>query len=107
MGEAITYAQNNWEALSVFLKDPKVRLDNNISEGQLRIIALGRKNFLFLGNDVAGENLAVLQTLISTCIINEVNPIAYLTDVLIRIQDHPMSQVDELLPQHWQYLDTS
>lgn len=59
------------------------------------------------GNDVAGENLAVLQTLIGTCIINERNPLTCLTDVLIQIQDHPMSQIDELLPQHWPYLGTS
>ncbi|MBN1945159.1 MAG: transposase domain-containing protein [Bradymonadales bacterium] len=56
---------------------------------------------------MAGENLAVLQTLIGTCIINERNPLTCLTDVLIQIQDHPMSQIDELLPQHWPYLGTS
>ena len=79
----------------------KVALDNNISERQLRIIALGRKNYLFLGHDEAGENLAILQSLISTCALNGLNPQAYLTDVLMRISEHPASKIDELLPQHW------
>lgn len=64
-------------------------------------IALGRKNFLFVGHDEAGRNLAVLQTLVSTCLANGMNPQTYLTDVLIRIQTHPQSQIDELLPWNW------
>jgi len=102
MGKAVGYALNNSKALIVFLSDAKVRLDNNISEQQLRIIALGRKNYLFLGHDLSGEHLAILQSLISTCELNGVNPQEYLTDVLIRIQTHPMSRIDELLPQNWQ-----
>ena len=101
LGQAITYIRKNWESLNQFLKDPKLSLDNNISERHLRLIALGRKNFLFVGHDEAGENLAVLQTLVSTCELNGVNPQAYLTDVLIRTQTHPASRIDDLLPQNW------
>jgi transposase len=101
MGKAINYTLSNWPSLSVFLSDAKLRLDNNLSEGQLRIIALGRKNFLFVGNDQAGENLAVLQSLVSSCLFNNVNPQAYLADVLIRIQTHPASQIRQLLPKNW------
>lgn len=101
MGKAIKYTLNNWEALRVFLTDAKIALDNNISEQQLRIVAQGRKAFLFVGHDVAGENLAILQTLVGSCDLNKVNPQDYLTDVLIRIQTHPMSRIDELLPQNW------
>jgi len=88
-------------ALKVFLDDPKVGLDNNVSERALRIVALGRKNFLFAGSDMAAEHLAVLQSLVSTCEANGVNPEEYLTDVLVRTRDHPQSRIDELLPQNW------
>ena len=101
MGKAISYALNQREALEVFLERPKVAVDNNISERHLRLIALGRKNFLFVGHDQAGENLAVLQSLVASCIANKVNPQDYLTDVLMRIQDHPHSAIDELLPDQW------
>ena len=107
MGRAITYAFNQWETLTAFLADANISLDNNISERQLRIIALGRKNFLFLGNDAAGENLAVLQTLVSSCELSGVNPWAYLSDVLIRIQTHKASDIDDLLPHNWQPPDSS
>jgi len=101
IGKAISYTIDNWEPLSLFLTDAKIRLDNNISEGQLRLIALGRKNYLFIGNDVAGENLAALQTLVATCVANDINPQEYLADVVLRIQSHPQSKIDELLPQNW------
>lgn len=102
LGKAITYTRGQWPALQVFLEDPKVGLDNNVSERALRTVALGRKNFLFAGNDAAAENLAVLQSMVSTCEANGVNPQDYLADVLIRIQTHPQSRIDELLPQNWQ-----
>jgi transposase len=86
MGAAITYAINGWTPLTRFLEDPRIKLDNNVSEGRLRKIALGRKNFLFVGHDVAGENLAVLQTLVGTCEALGIDPQAYLSDVLIRIE---------------------
>ena len=108
MGKAITYACNSWDTLTHFLEDPHIRLDNNLSERHLRVIALGRKNFLFLGNDEAGDHLAVLQSLVSTCELNGVNPFEYLKDVLIRLAaGHPQSRIDELLPHNWADLDSS
>jgi len=101
-GKAITYAENQWEPLSVFLTDPRIRLDNNLSENALRIIATGRKNFLFVGHEEAGQNLAILQTITSTCRLHEVNAYEYIKDILIRIQTHPASKIDELLPQNWE-----
>ena len=74
---------------------------HNASERALRVAALGRKNFLFVGHDEAGENLALLYSLIATCEANEVNPVAYLADVLLRVQTHPASRIDELLPHNW------
>ena len=107
MGRAVRYALNNWDTLMMFLENPKLQLDNNLAERELRIIALGRKNFLFVGHEEAGENLAVLQTLISTCMYLKINPLEYLTDVLIRIQTHPVSEIDDLLPDRWQPPDGS
>ena len=101
LGVALKYLTNQRESLEVFLDDPNVALDNNISERHLRLIALGRKNFLFVGHDQAGRNFATLQTLVSSCIANNVNPQTYLTDVLMRVQDQPHSQIDELLPWNW------
>lgn len=101
LGTALTYTLNQRKSLERFLADPKVRLDNNIAEQYLRLIALGRKNFLFVGHDEAGENLAVVQTLVSSCLANKVNPQTYLTDVLMRIASHPHKQIDDLLPWNW------
>ena len=100
-GKAITYAINQWESLCVYLTDACIRLDNNLSENALRIIALGRKNFLFVGHEVAGQNLAILQTITSTCRLHNVDAYEYIKDVIIRIQTHPASKIDELLPQNW------
>lgn len=101
MGVAIRYTLNQWDALGVFLNHPDVPLDNNESESALRRVALGRKNFLFVGHEAAGQNLAGLYSLVATCEANELNPVEYLTDVLARINDHPMSRLDELLPHRW------
>jgi transposase len=101
VGKAIKYAKKQWQALTVFLTDPRLALDNNVSENALRIIALGRKNFLFVGHEEGGQNLAVLQTIVGTCKLHNVNPSAYLTDVLIRIQSHRAKDIDQLLPQNW------
>jgi transposase len=101
MGQAVSYALNQWDSLTVFLSDARLPIDNNHSENALRAVALGRKNFLFVGNDQAGENLAVLYTLVATCIANDVNPETYFTDVLLRVKSHPAARIDELLPHNW------
>jgi transposase len=101
LGKAIGYALKNWEALTVFLDDVNVPPDNNASERALRVIALGRKNFLFFGHEQAGRNFAVLYTLVASCELRGVDPQAYLADVLMRIQTHPQERIDELLPDRW------
>ena len=101
MGSALTYLGNQWDSLERFLEDPKLALDNNASENALRIHALGRKNFLFVGHDDAGHNLAVLQTIVATCRLHDVNPYDYITDLLIRTQTHPQHRIDELLPMNY------
>ncbi len=101
LGKALRYALRQWGPLTTFVSDPSLRLDNNISEGALRIIAQGRDNFRWVGNNQAGKNLAIAQTIVATCIKNNVNPQHYITDVLIRLQTHPAKRIDELLPMNW------
>jgi transposase len=101
MGQAISYARNRGDTLTRFLDDVRIPLDNNSSERALRIVALGRKNFLFVGNPECGDNLAGLYSLIATCDLHDVDPLAYLRDVLLRIDMHPAAQIDDLLPQRW------
>jgi transposase len=101
MGKAVSYALDNWEHLQVFLRDVRVPVDNNASERALRIVALGRKNFLFVGHHEAGQNLAILYSLMATCEEHGVDPHAYLADVLVRVDDHPNKKLDDLLPDKW------
>ena len=98
---AIRYADGQWEELGRFLTDVRIPLDNNASERSLRRVALGRKNFLFVGDVDAGSNIAGLYTLIATCEARSINPFAYLCDVIARVQDHPARKLDELLPGPW------
>jgi transposase len=101
IGVAIRYALNHWDELGRFMQDARIPLDNNASERALRRVALGRKNFLFVGHVEAGKNLAGLYSLVATCEARSINPFAYLADVVARIDDHPASKLDELLPASW------
>lgn len=102
LGQAMRYVWGNFRALRTFMRHPQIRLDNNRSEGALRTIALGRKNYLFVGHEEAGENIAVLMSLLATCEANGVNAEAYLADVLLRVARHPARDIDALLPHRWQ-----
>ena len=97
----IRYALNSWVELTRFLDDARIPPDNNRSESALRVVALGRKNFLFVGHEEAGDNIAGLYSLTATCDANGVEPIAYLTDVLGRIGSHPAAALNDLLPHKW------
>jgi transposase len=100
LGQALAYAINQEKELRVFLDDPKVAVDNNVSERALRIVALLRKNALFVGHDLGGQNLAILLTIVSTCVLHGVEPRRYLADVIVRV-NVPGNTVDELLPWNW------
>ena len=101
MGVALRYLKNQWSRLIVFVDEPMLPIHNNASESALRIVALARKNSLFFGNALAGKRFAILYSLTAMCARHGVNPEAYLTDVLIRIHDHPKSRLAELLPDQW------
>jgi transposase len=101
MGQAITYTINQWEALCVYTTDGDLAIDNNAAENALRRVAIGRKNWLFVGSDNGGHTAAILFSLIATCKRHKVEPFAYLRDVLTRIAATPISQLDQFLPDRW------
>ncbi len=95
------YMLKRWPAFTRFLDDGRVCLSNNAAERGLRGIALGRKSWLFAGSDRGGERGAVMYTLIQTAKLNDVDPQAWLADVLTRINDHKITDLAALLPWHW------
>jgi transposase len=95
---AIRYALTRWTALTRYRDDGRLELENNAAERALRAVALGRKNFLFLGADTGGERAEVIYSLIGTAKLNGLDPQAYLRHVLERIADHPINRIEELLP---------
>ena len=101
LARAIRYALARWTALSRYLADGELEIDNNAAERALRAVALGRKNYLFAGSNAGGESAAAMYSLIGTAKLNGLDPMAYLRDVLTCIADHPINQIDKLLPWHW------
>jgi len=101
MGDAIGYALNNWRALNRYVLFGFLSIDNNVAERTLRGIAIGRKNYLFLGSDAGGNTAAVLYSLVSTCQRQNIDPWAYLRDALTRLPELPAERLEELLPDVW------
>jgi len=99
--KAINYLLNRWEAFTRFLDDGRVCLTNNAAERALRGVAVGRRNWTFAGSDAGGHRAAAVYTLIETCKMNDVDPQAWLADVLARLPDHPANKVADLLPWNW------
>ena len=95
---AVRYALGRWEALLRFCDDRRIEIDNNAAERALRVVALGRKNFLFAGSDGGGESAAAIYSLLGTAKLNGIDPEGYLRDVLSSIADHPIKRIEELLP---------
>ena len=98
---AIKYALNQFDALKVYTTDGDLAIDNNLAENSIRRIALGRKNWLFVGSDRGGRTAAILFSIIATCKRHNIEPLSYLRDILTRIPAHPHSKLHELLPGNW------
>jgi len=102
LGEAVSYAYKNWTALSRYLDAGHLTIDNGMAEREMRLPALGRRNWLFVGNERAGRVAATFYSLIETCIHHGVNPYEYFTDMLTRFRSTPEDRLVELLPHRWQ-----
>jgi len=95
---AIRYALSRWDALTRYIEDGHIEIDNNAAERSLRGVALGRKNYLFAGSDAGGERAAAIYSLIGSAKLNGLDPEAYLREVMTRIADHPINRIKDLLP---------
>jgi transposase len=103
-GQAIAYTLSNWKALTRYCEDGDLEIDNNGAERSLRGVAVGRKNWTFLGSDNGGRTAAVLTSLIATCKRLAIDPFAYLRDLFERISSHPQNRLAELLADQWRAL---
>ena len=101
LAAAIRYALSRMPHVRPYLDHGILELDNNAAERSMRCVALGRKNYLFMGSQTGGKSAAIAYTLIETCKLNGVNPQVWLTDVLSRIADHKVNRLDELMPWHY------
>ena len=101
LAKAMDYSLKRWAAFTRFLDDGRICMSNNAAERAVRGIAVGRRNWTFCGSDSGGQRAAVIYTLIETYKLNDVDPRAWLADVLARIADHPAKRIAELLPWNW------
>jgi transposase len=101
LGDAVRYLTNQWAALQRFVDDGRVSIDNNRAENQLRLVAVGRKNWLFAGSFEGARRAALLYSLVQSCKLVDVPPFAYLKDVLLRVVTHPQHRIDQLTPRRW------
>jgi len=99
--KALAYARSRRCALEVFLNDPDVPIDTNHLERALRAIPMGRKNWMFCWTELGAKHVGIMQSLIVTCRLHEIDPYDYLVDVLQRVGQHPASRVHELTPRLW------
>jgi len=101
IGEAVQYAANNWTALTRYLDDGDLAIDNNAAENALRAIAIGRKNWMTIGSDRGGRAAAILYSLVQSAKRHAIDPFHYLRDLFLRIPTHPNKEIHLLLPDHW------
>jgi transposase len=101
MGQAIDYALSQWSSLEVYLADGRVEIDNNLVENAIRPTALGKKNWLFVGEADAGQRGAIIYTLVESCRRRGQDPYKYLREVLTRLPHMTNRQIPEVTPQAW------
>jgi transposase len=98
---ALSYSLNSWVRLTRYLEDGRYEIDNNWVENAIRPVAVGRKNYLFAGSHDAARRAAIIYSLLNTCKKNNINPATWLNDILCRITDYPVNQLENLLPNKW------
>lgn len=98
IAQAIGYSLGRWKALTRYVDDGRLEIDNNAAERALRGVSLGRKNYLFMGSDAGGQRAAACYSLVETAKLNGLDPEDYLRQVFERIAEHPIHRIDELLP---------
>jgi transposase len=96
--KAIHYCLSRWDAFTRFLDDGRLCMSNNAAERELRTVAVGRRNWTFAGSDEGGRRAAAIYTLIASAKLNDIDPQAWLADVLARLPDHAAKRIHELLP---------
>ncbi len=101
LGDALRYLGNQWVALQRFVDDGRVAIDNNRAEGQLRVVAVGRNNWLFAGSLEGAHRAALLYSLVQSCKLVDVHPFDYVKDVLLRVATHPQALIHDLTPKGW------
>ena len=101
LSKALAYAVDREHELKVFLSDPQVQPDTNHLERALRVIPMGRKNWMFSWTELGAKQMGMIQSLLVTCKLHDINPYTYLVDVLQRVGHQPASKVDELIPRRW------
>jgi len=101
IGKAIAYSLNQWEALNRYVDDPILEIDNNLSERTLRMVVIGRKNYMFAGSEAGAWRAAIIYSLVASCKLNDIDPFRYFRDILARVSIHPADKIDELLPSEW------
>jgi hypothetical protein len=101
IGKAISYSLQRWDRLSLYTADARLQIDNNLVENAIRPVAIGRKNYLFAGSHEGARRAAMLYSLLETCKRHEINPFDWLKDVLERLPEHPISQIQKLLPHNY------
>ena len=101
LAKALVYAENHRGQLKAYLSDPAVPIDTNHLERALRVIPMGRKNWLFCWSEVGAKQVGIIQSLLTTCRLHQVDPYTYLVDVLQRVALHPARDVEELTPRGW------
>ena len=107
VAKAMDYSLKRWAAFARFLDDGRICMSNNAAERAIRGIAVGRRNWTFCGSDSGGRRAAAIYTLIETCKLNDVDPRAWLADILARLPDHPAKRITELLPWNWKAAQTA
>jgi transposase len=101
LGQAIDYALKRWEALTRFVEDGSLEIDNNICENSIRPSAVGKRNWLFVGHPEAGERSAVIYTLLGSCRRHGVNPFDYLKDLFTRLPVAKITEIQQFPPASW------